>query len=120
MRDDETPRLRRYARNMRHESTDAEAVLWSELRNRGLNKLKFRRQVPIASYIVDFVCIEKKLIVEVDGSQHAVNIYDKQRDERLKEQGYIVLRFWNDDIIRDLKNVCQHIIAVSELGSKNT
>lgn len=106
-------RLRRFAKNMRREPTDAEAALWEALRNRRLDKLKFRRQVPLEGYIADFVCMDAKLIVEVDGTQHAQSDYDYKRDEALKAAGFTVLRFWNDDVLRDIDNVCAHVIAVA-------
>ena len=78
--------------------------------------LSFRRQMPIAGYIVDFGCPSKKLMVEVDGSQHgnAANAEaDKQRTLKLEALGWTVLRFWNDDVMHDIDNVCQHIVIVS-------
>lgn len=102
---------RRFARSMRKEPTEAENKLWQELRDRRLDKMKFRRQVPIGNYIVDFLCLEAKLIVELDGSQHADSIYDENRDAILKGLGFRMLRFWNDDVMRDLDSVCATIIA---------
>ena len=96
---------------MRGDQTDAEAVLWSVLRNRGLEGLKFRRQVPVGNYVVDFICAEHRLIVEVDGSQHGDNTYDKRRDAELNDLGFTVLRFWNDDVLKTLSSVCDTIIA---------
>ena len=105
--------LRAFARAMRSGMTEAEARLWEELRNRRLMKLKFRRQVPLEGFIADFVCLEAKLIVEVDGTQHADSTYDRRRDSVLTSAGYQVLRFWNDDVLRDLDAVCDHIVAVA-------
>lgn len=95
--------------------TDAELKLWNELRAHRLMGLGFRRQFPIAGYIVDFACPEKKLVVEVDGSQHAdTNEGDEARTKRLEQDGWrTILRFWNDDVIRDIDNVCQHIIIAA-------
>ena len=95
---------------MRSNMTDAEAVLWDTLRGNKLMGLKFRRQVPIGNYIVDFLCSKHKLIVEVDGSQHAENSYDQIRDLELKTRGFKVLRFWNDDVLKELNSVCDTII----------
>ncbi|MER8762732.1 MULTISPECIES: endonuclease domain-containing protein [unclassified Mesorhizobium] len=85
--------------------------LWHELRGRKLDSIKFRRQVPVGRFIADFVCAEGRLIVEIDGSQHADSGYDRERDAELKARGFRVLRFWNDDVLRDLNAVCDTIIA---------
>ncbi|GAA3078112.1 DUF559 domain-containing protein [Rhizobium viscosum] len=93
--------------------TDAELKLWNELRAHRLMGLGFRRQLPIAGYIVDFACPTHRLIVEVDGSQHGLtenSSYDNARTQRLQLDGWTVLRFWNDDILKDIDNVCSHII----------
>ncbi|TPM82658.1 endonuclease domain-containing protein [Mesorhizobium sp. B2-3-3] len=104
---------------MRHVMTDAELKLWNELRAHRLMGLSFRRQVPIGPYIVDFACSAKCLIVEVDGSQHA-NVdqaeCDEARSAYLKRSGWTILRFWNDDGIRDIDNVCQHIVIEAGLA----
>ena len=113
MRQDETPRLRGFARDMRSAQTDAEAVMWDALRNRRLDGLKFRRQVPYSGYIVDFLCVERGLVVEIDGSQHGNNARDAKRDHILAEHGLLVLRFWNDDVLKTLDDVCNHIVAVA-------
>lgn len=91
--------------------TEAEDRLWQELRGRRLDRTKFRRQVPIGNYIADFLCPDAKLVVEIDGGQHAESDYDRTRDAALKAQGFRVLRFWNDDVLRDLDAVCDTIIA---------
>ena len=104
---------------MRKVMTSAELKLWNELRAHRLMGLGFRRQFPIAGYIVDFACPEKKLVVEVDGSQHGdenLAIADQIRTRRLEQDGWTVLRFWNDDIIRDIDNVCQHIVIAAGLA----
>ena len=98
--------------------TDAELKLWNELRAHRLMGLGFRRQLPIAGYIVDFACPQKKLVVELDGSQHAdedLATADALRTKRLEQDGWTVLRFWNNDVIRDIDNVCQHIVIVAGL-----
>ncbi|MGD9914890.1 MAG: endonuclease domain-containing protein [Rhizobiaceae bacterium] len=102
---------------MRKAMTDAELKLWNEIRAHRLMGLGFRRQLPIAGYIVDFVCPDKRMIVEVDGSQHADNAADAVRDRRLGELGWTVLRFWNDDVLRDIAGVCQHIVMVAGLAT---
>src|SRR5712675_351966 len=95
----------RVARRLRANQTDAETVLWNRIRNRQINGHKFVRQVPIDGYICDFVCREKFLIVEVDGGQHNESTTDAIRDRRLTEQGYRVLRFWNNDVLGNLEGV---------------
>ncbi|NTF41467.1 endonuclease domain-containing protein [Rhizobium rhizogenes] len=109
------PKIRSNARRMRKVMTDAELHLWNELRAHRLMGLSFRRQLPIAGYIVDFACATEKLIVEVDGSQHANDrdqTYDRIRTLRLQADGWTVLRFWNDDVLKDIDNVCMHILTV--------
>ncbi len=96
---------------MRREPTEAEDRLWHELRGGRLDRIKFRRQVPIGRYVVDFVCLEAMLVVELDGSQHAESAHDMVRDAELKTRGFRVLRFWNDDVLRDMNGVCDTIIA---------
>jgi len=81
------------------------------LRGRRLDRIKFRRQVPIGNYIADFVCLDAKLVVEIDGSQHAELDYDRVRDAELKARGFRVLRLWNDDVLHDLNAVCDTIIG---------
>ena len=95
---------------MRSDPTDAEERLWRELRGRRLDMLNFRRQVPIGPYIADFICLAARLIVELDGSQHAESAYDEARDAELRRRGFRVLRFWNADL-QDMDSVCDTIIA---------
>jgi very-short-patch-repair endonuclease len=102
---------------MRREPTDAERKLWHALRDRRLDGLKFRRQVPIGNYIVDFICIEAKLIVEADGGQHAENTYDGERDDWLKAQGFTVLRFWNSEILNNIEGVMETIADAASPSS---
>lgn len=110
------PANRRNARRMRKALTDAELKLWNAVRAHRLMELPFRRQMPIAGYIADFACPLKKLIVEVDGSQHGTAA-DAVRDRRLAELGWTVLRFWNDDVLRDIDGVCQHIVVAAGVAA---
>jgi very-short-patch-repair endonuclease len=96
------------ARRLRSELTEAEKHLWHVLRYKSLG-VKFRRQAVIGRYIVDFVCFERRLIVEVDGGQHCQNQKDILRDEWLKSQGFTVLRFWNNEVLGNLDGVFQRI-----------
>ncbi|WFP76945.1 endonuclease domain-containing protein [Mesorhizobium sp. WSM4906] len=105
------PAKRNFARSMRREPTEAEGRLWQELRSRRLDNIRFRRQLPVGKFIADFVCAEAGLIVEIDGSQHADSHRDQERDAELKARGFRVLRFWNDDVLKDLGAVCDTIIA---------
>jgi very-short-patch-repair endonuclease len=102
------------AKQMRRQPTEEENILWQAIRGRKLEKLKFKRQVPIGNYIVDFVCMEENLIVEVDGVQHADSEYDKKRDDELAERGFTILRFWNDEVRNDLVMVCDTILAATK------
>ena len=104
-------RNRSFARSMRREATEAEDRLWQELSSRRLEGIKFRRQYPIGDAIADLVCLESRLIIEIDGTQHAESAYDSKRDAELRARGFRVLRFWNDDVMRDLNSVCDTIIA---------
>ncbi|TPJ49208.1 endonuclease domain-containing protein [Mesorhizobium sp. B2-7-1] len=106
--------------NARKAMTDAELKLWNEVRADRLMGMAFRRQMPIADYIVDFACPSKKLIVELDGSQHSspdVSASDAARTTKLEALGWTILRFWNDDVIRDIDNVCRHIVIVAGLAA---
>jgi very-short-patch-repair endonuclease len=98
------------AKRLRRELTDAERQLWSILRNSQLGGAKFRRQQPIGPYIADFVCQDRRLIVEADGGQHADNLADGRRTAFLNHKGYRVLRFWNNDISGNLDGVAQTIL----------
>jgi len=88
---------------LRNSQTDAEKIVWSFVRRHGLG-LKFKRQQPIDSYIVDFVCFEKRLIIEIDGGQHTAE-KDKKRTEHLERSGFTILRFWNNDVIENKEGV---------------
>jgi very-short-patch-repair endonuclease len=98
------------SRKLRREMTKVEGRLWWFLRMKQY-KYKFRRQHPIGPYIVDFVCIDKKLIVELDGSQHAEQqTYDQHRDAFLQSNGYRVLRFWNNAVTENIEGVIEEIL----------
>jgi len=105
---------RSQAQTLRRALTDAELKLWQLLRSRQLGNIKFRRQVPIGLWVVDFVAFEQMLVVEADGSQHAENASDKTRDADLQNRGFRVLRFWNNDILRNTNGVLQRIIEAIE------
>ncbi len=98
-------------RRLRRHSTDAEMALWLSLRDRRLCGHKFVRQEAIEFFIVDFVCREAKLIVEVDGGQHAESANDRVRDEVLRQAGYRGLRFWNSDVLQNKRGVLEVIAA---------
>ena len=95
---------------MRKNPTDAERRLWSYLRGRQGNGFKFRRQHPIGPFIVDFCCIEKKLVIELDGEQHLdAQQYDASRTEQLQKEGYRVIRFWNVAVLTNIAAVLEQI-----------
>ena len=104
------------ALNLRKSMTDAERVLWYNLRDRRLGGWKFRRQHAVGPFIVDFVCLEKKLVIEVDGGQHAeMIVQDDNRTEYLSKSGYKVVRFWNNQVLQETEAVLQVILdEVSE------
>jgi very-short-patch-repair endonuclease len=102
-----------FAKALRRNQTEAEAKLWSRLRNRQLENRKFRRQFSIGTYVADFVCIEAKLVVELDGGQHAdAATYDMRRTQELEASGFFVLGFWNGDVLRDIEAVVATIHSV--------
>jgi very-short-patch-repair endonuclease len=102
--------VRDNARILRKNLTDAERHLWRHIRLRQIGGHKFRRQHPMGSYIADFACIECKLIVEVDGGQHAEQLeYDAMRTAWLEAHGYRVLRFWNNDVLQNIEGVVASI-----------
>ncbi|MBF8304769.1 MAG: methylase [Dehalococcoidia bacterium] len=101
-----------FARQLRQHSTDAERLLWSQLRRNALEGIKFKRQHPIGPYIVDFVTLENMLVVEIDGGQHNEpkgQQRDKERTEWLEGKGYRVLRFWNNDVLTNIEGVFEMI-----------
>ena len=102
-------------RRLRREQTEAEKFLWRRLRNKQVEGAKFRRQQPIGPYIVDFVCLEKKVIIEVDGGHHneaEVSVNDDDRAKWLSSEGYRVLRFWNNEVLNDTGSVTERIREV--------
>lgn len=106
---------------LRKNQTDAEKALWQRLRNRGLQDLKFRRQVPVGPYVADFLCESARLIIEVDGGQHAENKeYDQYRDDFLRANGYEVIRFWNNEVLGNLDGVLEAITVKLSQGQKIT
>jgi very-short-patch-repair endonuclease len=104
------------SRRLRRNATIAEQRLWYWLRSRSLYGAKFVRQEPIGPYIVDFVCREQRLIIEVDGGQHAENPRDAVRDRWLRDHGYQVLRFWNNDVIGNTEGVLEAIAEALQEG----
>jgi len=99
-------------RILRNQPTDAEHRLWQYLRRRQLDGCRFRRQHPLGDYILDFACLERKLVVELDGSQHADDVrYDAPRTAMLEQAGFFVLRFWNNDVFGNIEGVVDVILA---------
>lgn len=99
------------ARNLQQGDNHAEALLWLELKRRRLGGYKFTRQFPIGPYCADFCCRERRLVVEIDGSQHAGSARDRRRDDFMRRQGFPVLRFWNHDVLKQRRAVCETILA---------
>lgn len=102
------------AKRLRAKQTPWETKLWYNLRAGRFQGLKFKRQVPIEKYIVDFCCNKKKIIIELDGSQHLLSKTDRARDSYFVAKGYTVLRFWNNDIDNNLETVLQNIYNVTK------
>ena len=102
------------ARAMRRDGTKAEALLWNELKARRLGGFHFVRQMPFGPYFADFACRKSRLVVEVDGSQHAESRRDLHRDAYFRNSGYSTLRFWNDDVSRQRTSVCDTILSALE------
>jgi very-short-patch-repair endonuclease len=101
------------ARSLRRNQTDVEHLLWQKLRNRQLLNFKFRRQFPIDPFVVDFCCLELKLIIELDGSQHfGQATYDENRSFYLAQHGFKVIRFWNNEVIENCAGVLEKIYLV--------
>ncbi len=103
------------ARKLRNGSTDAERLLWRHLRYRQVGGFRFRRQCSIGGYAADFVCLEAKLVVELDGGQHLEQIdYDAERDAWIAALGYRVLRFWNNQVFAETAAVLEQILLALE------
>lgn len=110
--------MKELARSLRKKQTDAESILWWYLRNRNLESHKFRRQHVIEPYILDFVCLQKSLVIELDGGQHLDELNqerDKERTEYLLSKGFRVVRFWNNEILTQMEAVLDKIY--DELGN---
>ncbi len=107
------PSLRDRSRRLRRDQTDVELLLWSHLRDRRLNGVKFRRQHFISPFIVDFCCPEKWFIIELDGGQHAEQVeFDQRRTAFLVTQGYQVVRFWNNEVLTNIDGVLEHLAII--------
>ena len=105
-----SPKSLDHARRLRKDMTDAERALWRLLRDRRIDGWRFRRQEPIDRYIVDFVCFDARLVIEVDGGQHNAEV-DGKRTAWLEGNGYRVLRFWNNEMLTNMDGVLQTILA---------
>lgn len=105
---------RNTAKSLRKRMTDAERRLWYRLRAHRLDELKFKRQVPIGPYVVDFVSLRNKVIVEVDGGHHAESARDEARDRYFAELGFSTLRFWNNDVLRSTDVVLEKILVATK------
>jgi very-short-patch-repair endonuclease len=111
------PSSRNFAKSLRTNSTDAERRLWSLLRGSRLGAHKFKRQVPIDGYIVDFVCFEARLIIELDGGQHAGSTSDQLRDAHFRAAGFRTVRFWNIDVLDNIEGIYARLVGIlSETG----
>jgi len=110
------------AQHLRNRSTDAEKALWQRLRDKQISGFRFRRQSPIGDYIVDFACYTPRLVIELDGGQHAQTAqqkHDQRRTTWLESQGFRVIRFWNNDALQNTDGVVMEIIGVlKELSAK--
>ena len=109
-----TNRTTAIAKNLRRRSTEAEKLLWNHLRAKQMHGLRFRRQEPIGRYIVDFLCYEVRMVIEVDGGQHcAAKARDNERDDWLKNQGFNVLRFWDNAVLTNIEGVLEVIRKIT-------
>ena len=109
------------ARQLRRDSTQAEMTLWKHIRSQQLAGYKFRRQVPLGRYILDFVCFERRLIIELDGGHHQdQTVYDNERTEWLESQGFRLLRFWNNEVLEQTEAVAQVILEALTRASPSS
>jgi very-short-patch-repair endonuclease len=108
------------AQALRCDMTDAERKLWRALRSRQLATAKFRRQVPIGPYVADFMCYAARLVIEVDGGQHADSVRDRIRDRWFRENGFRVLRFWNNEVLRNVEGVLTVIAGEVAVGAESS
>jgi len=114
------PATTQTARNLRRDQTEAEKKIWSRLRNRNLDGLKFKRQVVIEGFVADFACWDARIIVEVDGGQHTEQIVrDNERTKTLEGAGFIVLRFWNNEVLSNMDGVLEVILAAVVSARRN-
>ncbi len=103
--------MKGHARALRQRMTEAEKLMWSKLRHRRLDGVKFKRQQPISGYVVDFVALDLKLVIEIDGGQHVDRLEkDAERTKILEESGYHVIQFWNHDVLGNIEGVLQVVI----------
>jgi very-short-patch-repair endonuclease len=112
-------RLTTFARILRKQSTDVERKFWNEVRHSRLGGFKFKRQYSIGPYIVDFICTEARLVVELDGGQHADNVSDQSRDAYLGNAEYKVLRFWNTDVMTNIEGVLTMVLKELEQRARS-
>jgi lysyl-tRNA synthetase class 2 len=108
------------ARKLRRSSTEAESRLWHHLRNRQLLGFKFRRQMLIGRHVADFACEQTRLVVELDGGQHAESTHDAARTAAIEAAGYLVLRFWNNDVLVNTESVLDEIARTLRLTSQES
>ncbi|TPG22697.1 endonuclease domain-containing protein [Sphingomonas koreensis] len=107
------------ARALRNNANEIETLLWAQLRRSQLGGLKFSRQMPIAGFVVDFVCRTARLAIEIDGSQHAdARAYDARRTQAIEAQGYRVIRFWNSDVLTNIDGVLETILSAATSGER--
>jgi very-short-patch-repair endonuclease len=107
------------ARSLRRNCTDAERIMWRLLRDRRFSGMKFRRQVPIGPFIADFASVDHRIVVELDGGQHADSLHDWRRDRFLKAERWRVVRFWNNDVMKNREGVLQNLqqaVALTRLA----
>ena len=102
--------LKHFKKQLRNLQTEAESALWYSLRDRRMEGLKFRRQHILGDYIVDFICLEENLVIELDGGHHAdKKVYDEARTSALQREGFTVVRFWNDEVLCHIDDVLESI-----------